>query len=64
MKEYKVIIYDKITNMEEYEYFTNKKESISYAKDIKDENNSVLVEKITYDYEDDYEDMEYVLELD
>lgn len=64
MKEYKVIIYDKITNMEEYEYFTNKKESISYAKDIKDENNSVLVEKITYDYEDDYEDMEYILELD
>ena len=64
MKEYKVIVYDKITNNEEYEYFTNKKESIAYAKNMKDDNNSISVEKITYDYEDDYEDIEYILELD
>lgn len=33
-----VVIYSKITNLEEYEYFDNKEDSIKYAKDICDKN--------------------------
>ena len=37
-EEYKVVMYSKITNLEEYEYFDNEEDSINYAKNMSDEN--------------------------
>lgn len=35
-EEYMVVIYSKITELEEYEYFDNEEDSIEYAKDMCD----------------------------
>ena len=43
VKEYQVIIYSEITKLEEYEYFTNKKKAIEYAKKMADENTRTSV---------------------
>ena len=43
IKEYQVIIYSEITKLEEYEYFTNKKKAIEYAKEMADENTRTSV---------------------
>ena len=42
-KKYQVIVYSEITKLEEYEYFTNKKKAIKYAKEMADENTRTSV---------------------
>ena len=43
--EYMVIMYNTLTKTEEYEYFSNKNDSIKYAKDMVDENTITSVFK-------------------
>jgi len=51
-REYKVVVYSKITELEEYEYFTNKKDSIKYAKNMADENTITSV--WLYEFDDEF----------
>ncbi len=59
-KNYQVVIYSKITDLEDYEYFTNKQESIKYAKKMADENTITSVWLCEYD--ENYEDNECIWE--
>ena len=43
IKEYKVITYDNINELEEYTYFTNKKEAIKHAKEMYDDRTTAVV---------------------
>lgn len=59
-RQYQVVIYSKITDLEEYEYFTNKQDSIKYAKKMADENTITSVWLCEYD--ENYEDNECIWE--
>lgn len=61
-KEYKVVMYDTILKDEEYEWFTNKKESIKYAKDMVNDRTITSVWLIEYDYENNEENIECIWE--
>ena len=61
-KEYKVVMYDTILKDEEYEWFTNKKESIKYAKDMFNDRTITSVWLIEYDYENNEENIECIWE--
>ena len=43
MKEYKVVIYDTKTELEEYSYYTSKREAIKYAKEMYDDRTIAVV---------------------
>jgi len=53
-KEYKVVIYNIKTGLEEYEYFEDEEESIAYAKIMVDENTKTSVWLREYDEDGEY----------
>ena len=59
-KEYCVVLYSKITRLEDEEYFDDKNESIKYAKKMADENTITSVYELIY--EENYESSECIWE--
>lgn len=58
-EEYIVIMYDNITELEEYEYFDDYEKALNYANDLKldEDNNNIEVAIKKVDYVNNEEEM-------
>lgn len=61
-KEYKVVVYDKEFDYEEYEYFATEKKAIKYAKKMASDRLITSVWLCQFDFDEQYENIEMIWE--